>query len=138
ARRGTLVEHRGRLARHDPRTTLRADRRVLDATRTRLRDAGRLPIQRRRHALVRLTAALEGLGRPIIQEARAAHAAATGRLDALSPLRVLDRGYAIALKDETGRAIRRTEEVQPGDTIRVRVSDGTFRARVQSDTEDEP
>ncbi|MEM7437020.1 MAG: exodeoxyribonuclease VII large subunit, partial [Myxococcota bacterium] len=46
ARRGTLVEHRGRLARHDPRTTLRADRRVLDATRTRLRDAGRLPIQR--------------------------------------------------------------------------------------------
>jgi exodeoxyribonuclease VII large subunit len=49
-------------------------------------------------------------------------------LDALSPLRVLSRGYAIALRAD-GRALRDADDVQVGDTIEVRVA----RARVQAE-----
>jgi exodeoxyribonuclease VII large subunit len=54
-----------------------------------------------------------------------------GRLNALSPLAVLSRGYAIALRAD-GRAVRRAAEVAPGDRIRVKVHDGEFPAEVKA------
>jgi exodeoxyribonuclease VII large subunit len=51
------------------------------------------------------------------------------RLDALSPLAVLARGYAIAVTS-SGRAIRSSSEVARGDAISVRVHRGTLRAEV--------
>ncbi len=133
-RQDELAELRLRLGRHDPRSTLRRDRQALALVGARLRDAGRLPIQRRRQRLVALTVALQGRGRPLVREARASHAQARARLDALSPLRVLERGYAIALHEKTGRAIRSTDEVKHGDHVRVRVSDGEFTAEVKGKT----
>jgi exodeoxyribonuclease VII large subunit len=55
-------------------------------------------------------------------------AAAGGRLDALSPLAVLARGYAIA-RDADGRVLRRVEQVPPGRAFRLRVTDGEVPAR---------
>jgi exodeoxyribonuclease VII large subunit len=52
-------------------------------------------------------------------------------LDALSPLRVLERGYAIALHETTGRAVRSQSEVKGGELLRIRVSDGEFGAKVE-------
>jgi exodeoxyribonuclease VII large subunit len=67
----------------------------------------------------------------LIREARAAYAELCTHLDALSPLRVLERGYAIALHEPTGRAIRSCSEVKGGDRLRIRVSDGEFGAKVE-------
>ncbi len=53
------------------------------------------------------------------------------QLDALSPLRVLDRGYAVAL-DATGRTLRRRADFTPGAPFRLRVTDGNIGARVES------
>lgn len=53
-----------------------------------------------------------------------------GRLDAMSPLKVLARGYAIATRAADGRAIRDASEVTRGDTIHVRVGGGSFDADV--------
>lgn len=55
--------------------------------------------------------------------------AQTAKLDALSPLKVLTRGYAVA-SAEDGHIIRSAEEVRPGETMTVRVSDGTITATV--------
>lgn len=55
-------------------------------------------------------------------------AAAGGRLDALSPLAVLARGYAIA-RDADGRVLRRVEQFPPGRAFRLRVTDGEVPAR---------
>jgi exodeoxyribonuclease VII large subunit len=54
---------------------------------------------------------------------------ASGRLDALSPLKVLARGYAIATRDDD-RAVRAAGDVRPGDTLHVRVRDARIDARV--------
>lgn len=51
-------------------------------------------------------------------------------LDALSPLAVLGRGYAIAT-NERGRVIRSAGEVAPGDRVKVRVHEGAFVAVVE-------
>lgn len=45
-------------------------------------------------------------------------------LDAINPLRVLARGYAIAQKD--GKTVSSVCEVDPGDELSVRLSDGTI------------
>jgi len=48
---------------------------------------------------------------------------AAGKLESLSPLGVLARGYAIAF-DANGLVIKRVDSVESGDKVRVRVSDG--------------
>jgi exodeoxyribonuclease VII large subunit len=55
------------------------------------------------------------------------HAAA--KLDALSPLRVLARGYSVA-RAEDGQVLRRTEEFTAGRRFTLRVSDGDVPAQV--------
>jgi exodeoxyribonuclease VII large subunit len=50
------------------------------------------------------------------------------QLDALSPLAVLGRGYAIATRD--GIAVLSSQELTPGDVVQVRVAHGGFRAKV--------
>lgn len=49
--------------------------------------------------------------------------------DALSPLKVLDRGFSVT-KDSAGRVIKSVQDVQPYDEIEVRLSDGSLRAKV--------
>ncbi|UCF47765.1 MAG: exodeoxyribonuclease VII large subunit [Myxococcales bacterium] len=129
--RERLAELRQRLMGLDPRSVLRRDRRELAALTTKLRDAGRLPIRRRRDRLVALQFNLRGRGRPMVRDARAAYAELCAQLDALSPLRVLERGYAIAMHESTGRAIHSKSEVKEGDRLRIRVSDGEFGAKVE-------
>ena len=51
-------------------------------------------------------------------------------LDALSPLRVLGRGYAVA-HDENGKILKRVAQFPSGKEFRLRVSDGEVHGRVQ-------
>src|SRR5207244_4219543 len=55
--------------------------------------------------------------------------AAGGRLDALSPLKSLGRGYALA-RDAEGRVLKRVAQLTPGLAFRLRVTDGEVAARV--------
>jgi exodeoxyribonuclease VII large subunit len=67
-----------------------------------------------RTRMARSTSAMEGLA---------------GRLDAMSPLKVLARGYAIATRQD-GRAVRASQDVSPGDRIAVRVKSAVIDADV--------
>jgi exodeoxyribonuclease VII large subunit len=59
------------------------------------------------------------------------------RLQALSPLAVLDRGYALVLTDE-GSLIRSIAQLNPGDQLTTRLADGAFASRVESTTPNNP
>jgi len=52
------------------------------------------------------------------------------QLDALSPLRVLDRGYAVP-RDADGRVLKRVADFAPGSSFHLRVADGDVPARVE-------
>ena len=52
-------------------------------------------------------------------------------LDALSPLKVLGRGYAIA-RQVDGGIVRSVKDVSPGDELSLRVADGEISCRVQT------
>jgi exodeoxyribonuclease VII large subunit len=52
-------------------------------------------------------------------------------LDALSPLKVLDRGFAVA-RDADGRVLRRMEDFPAGRAFRLRVTDGEVNARSEA------
>ena len=50
-------------------------------------------------------------------------------LDAMSPLKVLGRGYSIARRADGG-LVRSVRDVSPGDSLTLRVSDGEIGCRV--------
>jgi exodeoxyribonuclease VII large subunit len=75
-------------------------------------------------------AALEAAGRSRLDEARARLVVAAASLDALSPLAVLGRGYALAT-DERGRLLRSAKETRVGEHVRLRLSEGAVRCVVE-------
>lgn len=54
-----------------------------------------------------------------------------GRLHALSPLAVLDRGYSITF-DEKGRILKESKQVRAGDPIQTRLARGRITSRVET------
>jgi exodeoxyribonuclease VII large subunit len=106
-RRAVLAALENRLAHLHPRVHLREVRAAIGARRDRI---GLLAGQR-------------------IERGRQRLAAAAGRIAALSPLGVLERGYAIALAPN-GRAVRDAAELRGGDRVEVRVARGRFAAVV--------
>ncbi len=54
----------------------------------------------------------------------------SGRLDTLSPLKVLARGYAVCWNEDRTRVIRDAAGVAAGDTVHVNLSRGTIEAKV--------
>ncbi len=80
--------------------------------------------QRAGRILVRLT---DGTPRAALREARAKLEGAAARLESVSPLAVLARGYAL-VTDPTGSPITHAEGVKPGTRMRVKFADGEVRA----------
>jgi len=53
----------------------------------------------------------------------------TTNLNAISPLAVLDRGYAIVM-NENGQALKSSKNIKVGDTVTTRLGDGGFTSNV--------
>ncbi len=98
-----------RLAAHSPRARLAEDRAQLAALDARLRGA--------------LAAELQGRARSALGEAAA-------RLGAMSPLRVLERGYALARRPD-GSVVTDAAAVRAGDPLAVRLARGELTVRVE-------
>jgi len=94
---------------HDPRQALAQARERLVAARTRLH-----------HSMERS-----------IQIAAATLRALDARLHSLSPLAVLDRGYALVLTAEGG-VVRSAAQLSMGDKVVTRLADGAFTSRVEA------
>ena len=102
-----------RLYRAHPQRRVLEQRNVLASLRHRLEAAPRAGLARRRHAVEALR----------------------GKLEALSPLNVLERGFSLARLAD-GRLLTRAEDAHPGDEIRVLLRRGELRAEVR-ETHDE-
>jgi exodeoxyribonuclease VII large subunit len=58
-------------------------------------------------------------------------AACAARLDMLSPLAVLGRGYAVCWNGDRTRVIRAASDVRPGDPVRVTLANGELSCEVR-------
>ncbi|HUA76086.1 MAG TPA: exodeoxyribonuclease VII large subunit, partial [Acetobacteraceae bacterium] len=82
-------------------------------------------------ARVQLAEARLGAGfRHLITAQLGAIREAGARLEGLSPEAVLGRGYALVF-DPAGRLFTRAREIAPGAALRLRLADGTVRAKAE-------
>lgn len=103
-------------------------RRHLTYLDARLRDPRNVLRQLRQ----RLDTVAEELNAAIISQVREKRlllAADSRRLDAVSPLRVLERGYAVVINTSDGRAVTDATRVEAGDELDIRLRHGRLRAR---------
>ena len=64
-----------------------------------------------------------------VHAARQRFVAGMAKLDAMSPLKVLSRGYAMT-QSNNGEVIRSVNQIQVGDSLQIKVSDGSIHATV--------
>ncbi len=95
----------------------------LDLLCARMANAAEKTVHRSRSRLEPLSFALDHGVQRRLSDARGTLSAQTARLEALSPLSVLSRGYA-AVFDRTGDSVRSITALQPGTQLRLRLSDG--------------
>jgi exodeoxyribonuclease VII large subunit len=96
----------------------------------RLRDTDiRRALLAQRGALLLQGARLASSARAKIDKEGEKFSVAAGKLDSLSPLAVLGRGYAVAF-DSRGRIIKRAEDVKSGEPVRLRVAEGEIDCTV--------
>ena len=69
--------------------------------------------------------------RSAAQRRRSALRSLVQKLDALSPLAVLARGYSVVFREKSRRPILSAESVRFGDRVSVQLSEGTFNAIVR-------
>jgi len=105
--RGTWLALQNRLDRLNPRAGIRNEQQRVDSLAERLRLSALHGMELRHSRLVGLAS----------------------RLEALNPLAILERGYAV-VTTESGRVVRRLLDVQTGQPLVVRVADGKFFVRV--------
>ena len=88
-------------------------------------------LARNRHALESARASMQGVGAHLLDASRAKLAVSAARLEDLSPLSILSRGYAIAY-DEDEHVISSVQAVEENDKISVQVGDGRLGCIVES------
>ncbi|HEY0546727.1 MAG TPA: exodeoxyribonuclease VII large subunit [Pyrinomonadaceae bacterium] len=83
-----------------------------------------------RHRFSQLSAARDAALAARLENARLRFHLAAASLDALSPLAVLKRGYALAQAVD-GSLVRDAREVQIGEPVKLRLAQGSLRCRVE-------
>lgn len=70
-----------------------------------------------------------------LSKAKQHYISVISKLDAMSPLKVLTRGYSM-VRNDSGEVVRSVEQVTIGEEIRIHLSDGTLSATVVSKEEE--
>lgn len=113
-------------------------RQRLDEIRARIGRAGpEGRIARGRHVLDRLIERSGRIAQSRVAGARERFAARAAALEALSPLAVLGRGYAVVRRVADGGVVRESGQVDRGDGVRVRLHRGGLSCEVLETLEDD-
>lgn len=131
-----LARYRQTLARladsrpmRSPDSYFREKRLLLDFQSSRLTHGLRNSVSGQRERLSALSAALPSEAARTVAKRRERLKALAAALDAMSPLKVLSRGYSIARRAD-GKAVVSTADVAPGDKLKLTLSDGSVDCRV--------
>jgi exodeoxyribonuclease VII large subunit len=127
---GKLDRLREALAR-SVRRTLQRDAQALERSAERLRAARHLTLERQGQRVERAHERLRQAPALAVERKRAALESTAGRLRVLSPLKTLQRGYAIVRTES--KVVTARVDVSAGTHVQVRVADGSFGAVVEEE-----
>ena len=113
-------------------------RRRLEFYRQRLVDMGQKPVMasplayiaQKRQVVEHMGARLGGVSQRLMSGKREKYVRLAATLDALSPLKVLGRGYSV-VKREDGQVLRRAQDVEIGEKISIALREGTLECTVE-------
>ena len=92
-------------------------------------------MEQRRQSLEHLKTRLIAAENQQIQRKKQRFIGSTAKLDAMSPLKVLTRGYSIVHGDNDA-VLRSVHQTAPGHEVRITLSDGSLKAVVSEIKED--
>jgi exodeoxyribonuclease VII large subunit len=134
ARLQALAQRLEALAAHrclqDPAAPLKERAAQLELSAERLHDVMPRMLARTSEALRGMGLRLTDAGPRLMRAHEAVLLRSAAQLDALSPLKVLARGYALA-QDEAGHVVKRADALVPGDALTVTLAKGRVRAEVR-------
>lgn len=136
ARRQRLTALQERLGLRTPANYIAEKRLLLDQMADRLCAALPARLSREEQKLAVLRQRLLAAGQGGLHKRRLRFAQTVATLDAISPLRVLARGYAVATKGKRGAVVSDAAALKAGDTLHIRFAKGAADCRV-TDTEEE-
>ncbi len=131
ARRDRVTKLERRLAARHPTAVVAAAREALSPLERRLERATRRMLEQQRGVVPAFAQRLDAAVAVRLADAKSALAESAARLDALSPLAVLGRGYAIARRARDGVVIRSPRDAAVGESLDLRVADGALRVTVE-------
>lgn len=130
---GQLRTHLGQVSSRpvfsDPLQLFAADAQALDIASERISRALPQSIERNARALASGRERLQVLGSGLLSRFDNQMRSGATRLNDLSPLATVARGYSIA-RDGSGALVRSVAQVSAGDSLRIGVSDGTIDCTV--------
>ena len=97
-----------------------------------LKVGGEVLLQTPKHEVSLASESLARLGKTLLDPYYSQAAVATARLNDLSPLHILERGWSIA-RTEEGKVLHSVNDVQPNDMIEVQLIDGALSCRVETE-----
>ena len=136
ARRQRLTTLQERLELRTPANYIAEKRLLLDQMTDRLCAALPARLVREEQKLTVLRQRLLTAGQGGLHKRRLRFAQTVATLDAISPLRVLARGYAVATRGKRGAVVTDAAALEAGDTLHIRFAKGAANCRV-TDTEEE-
>lgn len=136
ARCQRLTALQERLGLRTPANYIAEKRLLLDQMTDRLCAALPARLSREEQKLAVLRQRLLAAGQGGLHKRRLRFAQTVATLDAISPLRVLARGYAVATKGKRGAVVSDAAALKAGDTLHIRFAKGAADCRV-TDTEEE-
>ncbi len=126
-----LARCRAELARLSPGRQVARREEQLRQLGIRIQAAGQRSVRTSEDELRRLAGRLGAAGQRTVRDAELALGHREQRLAALSPERVLGRGYSITMDAETGSVLRSSAATAAGRRLRVRLAAGSVGALVE-------
>ena len=114
----------------DPNAVLGPVAQAIDIARMRLSRALPERLARDGQRVEYLRGRLRRSGPALLDHSASAMALAAARLEDLSPLGILSRGYAVCFAEDGSTVVKHVGDLNTGDTVVVRVSDGRIGASV--------
>lgn len=116
----------------DPTTLYASEMQTVDLMQETMERLGKTFTQKQNHSLDLAASAFVRIGKSLVVPYQSQAAMITSRLNDLSPLKILERGWSIT-RDNQGTIIKSVTQVKPQDHITVQLLDGVLACQIEDE-----